>query len=158
MELSNRILVPYDGSEHSNKAVRQTIEYAKSLSKDAEIILMYVVPEIHLPPSYDYGMQISYVKSTKEYRKELYQQMKMHALEMLNRKKDEFKDAGINNVRTRVSIGNPIEKILDLASGEKVDLIVIGSIGLSGISKLKALGSVSRSVSEKAKCPVLIVR
>lgn len=156
--MSNRILVPYDGSEYSNKAVRQTIKYAKSLSKDAEIILMYVVPDIHLPPSYDYGMKISYVKSTKEYRKELYQQMKMRALEMLDRKKDEFKDAAINNVRTRVSMGNPIEKILDLASVEKVDLIVIGSIGLSGVSKLKALGSVSRSVSERAKCPVLIVR
>ncbi len=39
--------------------------------------------------------------------------MKMRALEMLNRKKDEFKDAGINNVRPQVSIGNPIEKILD---------------------------------------------
>lgn len=156
--MSNRILVPYDGSEYSTKAVRQTIKYAKSLSKDAEIILMYVVPDIHLPPSYDYGMKISYVKSTKEYRKELYQQMKMRALEMLDRKKDEFKDAAINNVRTRVSMGNPIEKILDLASVEKVDLIVIGSIGLSGVSKLKALGSVSRSVSERAKCPVLIVR
>lgn len=156
--MSNRILVPYDGSEYSNKAVRQTIKYAKSLSNDAEIILMYVVPDIHLPPSYDYGMKISYVKSTKEYRKELYQQMKMRALEMLDRKKDEFKDAAINNVRTRVSMGNPIEKILDLASVEKVDLIVIGSIGLSGVSKLKALGSVSRSVSERAKCPVLIVR
>lgn len=156
--MSSRILVPYDGSEYSNKAVRQTIEYAQSLSKEAEIILMYVVPEIHLPPSYDYGMKISYVKSTKEYRKELYQQMKMRALEMLDRKKDEFKDAAINNVRTRVSMGNPIEKILDLASAEKVDLIVIGSIGLSGISKLRALGSVSRSVSERAKCPVLIVR
>jgi nucleotide-binding universal stress UspA family protein len=156
--LSNRILVPYDGSEYSNKAVRQIIKYAKSLSKDAEIILMYVVPDIHLPPSYDYGMKISYVKSTKEYRKELYQQMKMRALEMLDRKKDEFKDAAINNVRTRVSMGNPIEKILDLASVEKVDLIVIGSIGLSGVSKLKSLGSVSRSVSERAKCPVLIVR
>lgn len=156
--MSSRILVPYDGSEYSNKAVRQTIKYAKSLSKDAEIILMYVVPDIHLPPSYDYGMKISYVKSTKEYRKELYQQMKMRALEMLDRKKDEFKDAAINNVRTRVSMGNPIEKILDLASVEKVDLIVIGSIGLSGVSKLKALGSVSRSVSERAKCPVLIVR
>ena len=155
--MSNRILVPYDGSEYSNKAVRQTIEYAKSLSKDAEIILMYVVPEIHLPPSYDYGMRISYVKSTKEYLKELYQQMKMRALEMLNRKKAEFKDAAINNVTTRVSIGNPAEQILDLASAEKVDLIVIGSLGLSGISKLKALGSTSRSVSERAKCPVLIV-
>ena len=157
-ELSVKILVPYDGSEYSNRAVRQTVDYAKLLSKDAEIILMYALPKIHFPPSYDYGMRISYVKSTKEYQKELYQEMKMRASEMLNQKKDEFKFAGIKNVTTRVSIGNPIEKILNLASAEKVDLIVIGSVGLSGISKLKALGSVSRSVSERARCPVLIVR
>ena len=153
-----RILVPYDGSEYSNKAVRQTLDYAKLLSMDTQIILMYALPKIHFPPSFDYGMQVSRMKSTKEYRKELYQEMKMRASEMLNRKKEEFNLAGIENVTTRVSIGNPIEEILTLASAEKVELIVIGSVGLSGVSKLKALGSVSRSVSERAKCPVLIVR
>jgi nucleotide-binding universal stress UspA family protein len=76
---------------------------------------------------------------------------------MLNIKKDEFKDAGINNVESRVSIGNPVKLILALASTEKVNLIVIGSVGLSGMARLKAVGSVSRGVSERAKCPVLIV-
>lgn len=156
--MSIKILVPYDGSEYSNRAVRQTVEYAKLHSKDAEIILMYVLPKIHFPPGYDYGMRISYVKSTREYQKELYQEMKTRASEMLNRKKDEFNYAGIDNVTTRLFIGNPVEKILNLASAEKVDLIVVGSVGLSGISRLKALGSVSRGVSERAKCPVLIVR
>jgi len=40
----------------------------------------------------------------------------------------------------------------------KVDIIVIGSVGLTGIKKLKALGSVSRKVSELSDCPVLIIR
>jgi nucleotide-binding universal stress UspA family protein len=81
----------------------------------------------------------------------------MHALDMLNIKKEEFKDAGINNVESKVSIGNPVKLILALASTEEVNLIVIGSVGLSGMARLKALGSVSRAVSERAKCPVLIV-
>jgi nucleotide-binding universal stress UspA family protein len=156
--LDTRILVPYDGSAFSDKAVRQTIQYAKSLSKDSEIILLYVVPEIQLPPSYEYGMRISYVKSSKEYRKEVYQQLRRRGLEMLERKKDEFKEAGLSNVGTRVSVGNTVKEILELASAEKVGLIVIGSQGLGGISKLKAIGSVSRSVSERAPCPVLIAR
>jgi nucleotide-binding universal stress UspA family protein len=155
--LGTRILVPYDGSESSDKAVLYTIQYAKSLSKDAEIILMYVVPEIQLPPSYEYGMRISYVKSSKEYRKEVYQQLRNRGLDMLERKRDEFKEAGLRNVGTRVSVGNTAKEIIGLASAEKVGLIVIGSQGLGGISKLKALGSVSRSVSERAKCPVLVV-
>lgn len=53
--------------------------------------------------------------------------------------------------------GYPPEKIIELANNEKVDLIVIGNIDLSGLSKVKALGSVSRNVSEKASCPVPIV-
>jgi nucleotide-binding universal stress UspA family protein len=52
---------------------------------------------------------------------------------------------------------NPPEKIVEFANNEKVDLIVIGNVGLSGLSKVKALGSISRSVSERASCPVLIV-
>jgi nucleotide-binding universal stress UspA family protein len=43
------------------------------------------------------------------------------------------------------------------ANEEKSDLIIIGSIGLGGVSKIKALGSVSRAVSERAKCSVMIV-
>jgi nucleotide-binding universal stress UspA family protein len=53
--------------------------------------------------------------------------------------------------------GYPAEKIIEFANNEKVDLIVIGSVGLSRLLKVKALGSVSRSASERASCAVLIV-
>jgi nucleotide-binding universal stress UspA family protein len=122
-----------------------------------EVTLLYVVSEVHLPPSYSYGMHLPDVKSTKEYLKELYQKMKSDASEVLNRKKEEFVDAGVNDVRTRVSIGNTVEQILAMATAEKADLIIIGSIGRSGIARLKTLGSVSRSISERATCPVMIV-
>ena len=154
--LSARILVPYDGSKWSDKAVRQAIEHAKLL-KDAEVILFYVVPDVHPPPSFSYGMYIANVKSTKEYLKELYQKMKSDASQMLNKKKQEFTDGGVNNMRTKVSVGNPVKQILAMATTEKVELIIIGSIGRSGIARLKNLGSVSRSVSERASCPVMIV-
>ena len=62
-----------------------------------------------MPPSYDYGMRISYVKSAYEYRKEIYQQLKMVALEMLDRKKDRFKGARINKVVTQVTNGNVVK-------------------------------------------------
>jgi nucleotide-binding universal stress UspA family protein len=47
---------------------------------------------------------------------------------------------------------------MEMAIEENVDLIVMGNVGLSRFSKLKALGSVSRNVSERAKCPVMLVR
>jgi nucleotide-binding universal stress UspA family protein len=54
--------------------------------------------------------------------------------------------------------GDIAGKILDFSKRKKITLIVIGSQGLHGFGKLKTLGSVSRRVSENAKCPVLIVR
>ena len=60
-------------------------------------------------------------------------------------------------VKTRVEVGSPSDRILAVAEEEDVDLVVMGNIGLSGFSKLMAIGSMSRTVSEKAKCPVLIV-
>lgn len=53
--------------------------------------------------------------------------------------------------KTRVLLGQPVEKIIEYADEEKVDMIVIGSIGLSGISRLKPLGSVSRGIVERAR-------
>jgi nucleotide-binding universal stress UspA family protein len=60
-------------------------------------------------------------------------------------------------IRTKLLTGHISNTIIDFAAKEKVDLIVIGNVGRSGISKIKTLGSVSRSVSEKAPCPVMII-
>jgi nucleotide-binding universal stress UspA family protein len=76
---------------------------------------------------------------------------------MLAEKKHDVESSGMV-VKTRVEVGYPAERILAAAEEEDADLIVIGNVGLSGFSKLKAIGSVSRVVSEKAKCPVLIVK
>jgi nucleotide-binding universal stress UspA family protein len=63
----------------------------------------------------------------------------------------------LDELMGEIDNGYPPEKIIEFAKNEQVDLIVIGSVGLSELSKVKALGSVSRSVSERAICPVLIV-
>ena len=53
--------------------------------------------------------------------------------------------------------GNPAEKILDFANEHDIDMIVVGSLGKSGIERF-AMGSVSEKVVRHAKVPVLIVR
>ncbi len=49
------------------------------------------------------------------------------------------------------------EQILKFASDNKIELIIVGSQRLSKISRIKALGSVSRKISENADCPVMII-
>jgi nucleotide-binding universal stress UspA family protein len=53
--------------------------------------------------------------------------------------------------------GNISDTIIEFARKEKVDLIVIGNVGRAGVSKIRTLGSVSRSVGERAPCPVMII-
>ena len=63
------------------------------------------------------------------------------------------------SIKTAVEHGKPADKILEYASKEGMDLIIIGNVGAgTKLSKIiKNIGSVSRTVSEKATCPVMIV-
>ncbi|MEK6234175.1 MAG: universal stress protein [Planctomycetales bacterium] len=53
--------------------------------------------------------------------------------------------------------GHPAEAVLECAKREKVDLIVIGTHGRSGLSKL-LLGSVAERIFRNAPCAVLTVK
>lgn len=53
--------------------------------------------------------------------------------------------------------GDPAEKILDFADKHNIDMIVVGSLGKSGIERF-ALGSVSEKIVRHANVPVLVVR
>lgn len=57
-----------------------------------------------------------------------------------------------------IIFGNSSNEIIKISKNRKVDLIVIGSKGLSWVAKLKGLGSVSRNVSENTSCPITIIR
>jgi nucleotide-binding universal stress UspA family protein len=71
-----------------------------------------------------------------------------------------MKECEKNNVKVSYKIleGDSASTIIEAADQKKVDLVIMGSVGLTGIKKLKALGSVSRKVSENVSCPILIVR
>jgi nucleotide-binding universal stress UspA family protein len=170
----HKILVPYDGSAASNKALSSTFEIAK-MSEELErvrkrggvisVIVLHVIQEIPVPPNYIGSPLMRLSEKTgesitiREYLKEVYQDMRASAVKMLDQKIREHKINEENmKVRPKVTFGLPADKIMEMATEENVDLIVIGTIGLKGISKIKALGSVARNISERAKCPVMLVR
>jgi nucleotide-binding universal stress UspA family protein len=69
--------------------------------------------------------------------------------------KESFKN--IPKLQTRVEVGVPAEKILELAGKEKVDLIIMGVHGRKGLDRA-IFGSVADKVVQSAPCPVLTVR
>jgi nucleotide-binding universal stress UspA family protein len=54
-------------------------------------------------------------------------------------------------------MGVPEEAIVRLAEEEEVDMIVLGSHGRTGITRL-LLGSVAEAIVRKAHCPVLVYK
>jgi universal stress protein A len=74
----------------------------------------------------------------------------------LNELLSEEKDKGIN-ARKVVVVGQPAETIIEQAEIHDVDLIIIGSHGRAGLTRL-LMGSVAEAVLRKAPCPVLIIK
>ena len=153
-----RILVPHDGSKPSDKAIDTAIEFAK-MSKDSHIILLHVIPEMQIQLVFERPIRsrkTGETTTTTGYFQELYEEIKSSALKMLESRKLKCQTAGIS-AETRSIVGYPSDVIIKHAEKDNVDLIVMGTTGLRGISKIKALGSVARHVSEEARCPVLLV-
>jgi nucleotide-binding universal stress UspA family protein len=78
------------------------------------------------------------------------------AKELLLRAQTQAKEAGVI-ADTESRAGGPVEEIVDAALRHGCDLIVIGSHGRSGLSRL-VLGSVAEGVTRTAQSPTLIVR
>lgn len=68
--------------------------------------------------------------------------MKNEVTKILDEKKHEFEQIGLKKFKTDVVQGRPVDKILEYAESNGVELIIMGSTGLSGVAKLRALGSV----------------
>jgi nucleotide-binding universal stress UspA family protein len=154
-----KILVPYDGSEPSDKALDHAVHIAK-MSGKSEVILLYVIAEF---PTYHFierparSIKTGEKTTVSQYLKEVYELMEESANDVLDKKKEDIKKTTGLEIGTKLLTGHISNSIIDFAAKEKVDLIVIGHVGRSGMSKIRSLGSVSRSVSERAPCPVMII-
>jgi len=148
-----KILVPYDGSSFSKNALSEALEMAKVFNSK-----IYVLSVIEVASDIPPGVLNEVVnKKLNKLKHELSLPKKFSTPTKLQNQIDECAKHGVE-VKVEILMGRATDSILKFANKTKTDLIVIGSQGLHGIKKLTALGSVSRRVSEEAKCPVMIIR
>lgn len=145
------ILVPYDNSAPSQNALRVALDIAKT--NDATVHLLYVIHEVILP---NYFGREQLKKTMKEYEKEIYADLKKNALNLLQAQKQKNEASGVST-KIGTAYGNTSKEILQAIKRNRIDLVVIGTTSRKGISKIRALGSVARKISEEAPCPVLLV-
>ncbi|CAE6487779.1 universal stress protein [Candidatus Nitrosotenuis uzonensis] len=145
------ILVPYDNSTPSQNALKIASDIARS--NNATVHLLYVIQEVMLP---NYFGRTQLNKTMKEYEKEIYNDLKAQALSLLQEQKQKNETLGIST-KIGTAYGNTSKQILESIKKNKIDLVVIGTTSRKGISKIRALGSVARKISEESPCPVLLV-
>ena len=140
-----KVLVPIDFSDYSKSSLRYAVNFAKKF--DAEIYLIYVVEPVIYPPDFSMG-QIAIPSVNNEWDERAREELKKLA-------KTEIPD-GVK-VKTILKNGKPFMEIIDTASEENIDLIIIATHGHSGVEHI-LFGSTAEKVVRKAPCPVLTLR
>ena len=152
----NKILVPFDASELSIKAVEQAIELSRE--NQAQIFILHVIREIPLSTRFSRIELRNQEVVISPYSKKVYDELREDMNITLEEQKKKYSRYKIF-INTEIRIGDPAEVIVDFAKQNSIDLVVMGSIGLKGFSgMIKKLGSVARQVAEEVTCPVLIIR
>lgn len=136
-----KILVPTDGSEYTKPAIKQAVELAKLTG--GEITALYVLDQTVLT---NMPMDTAVMNVYKTLEKE--------GQEAVNFVLNEAKEAGVP-VTVAVKEGTPVKVILE--ESPNYDVIVMGTLGRTGMSKL-LMGSVAERVVRAASCPVMVVR
>ena len=152
--MTSKILLPHDGTEISDKALDKAKEFARVFN--AELYILHVIEHIPIPPSLILGNDRQWIA---ESRRSIAKKLKEGWLKMAKEKINPFLEKENIKFNTIVLTDEqPVsEQILKFATDKKVNLIIVGNQRLNKISKIKALGSVSRKISENADCPVMII-
>jgi nucleotide-binding universal stress UspA family protein len=135
-------MIATDGSKPVRKAIETGIDIAKL--SGAKIYTVYViVPTTH--SARDFGWEKA---SMEHFRKE--------GEKATGFVEDAAKAADVE-VESLLLEGQPAEKIIEFAEQNDIEMIVMGTLGKTGLDRF-LLGSVAENVVRHSKIPVLVVR
>lgn len=142
-EFYRNIVIATDGSENSQRAVSYGIEIAKL--SGATVHALYVVDTTSFSSiPMDAGWEAMYETLRREGEKAI-SEVKKHG------------EASGVEVREILLEGHPSNEIIDFAENNNADLIVVGTLGKTGLDRF-LMGSVAEKIVRGSKVPVLVVR
>lgn len=171
-----KILVAVDGSGHARRAVEVAADIGGKYG--AELLLLHVVANGKVPAGLAHMLEVEHMTEaehprppnvanlpggiavaergtdSREHEEQMKEQIAQKTLaeaERLAKSKD------VSAVSCVAEHGDPVERILDCAAREDVDLIIMGTRGLSDLKGL-LMGSVSHKVCQLSKCTCITVK
>ena len=141
-EFYRNIVIATDGSENTQKAISYGIEIAKL--SGATVHALYVVDTSSFSSiPMDAGWE------------SMYEILKKEGEKAVSEVKKQGGTVGVD-VREVLEEGHPSSSILEFAENNNVDLIVMGTLGKTGLDRF-LLGSVAEKVVRSSKIPVMVV-
>ena len=137
-----KILVSFDGSEGSRKALRAAVEMSAIFKSELHSICV----EVDLP---HYVATIGEIAEVKLQKDAYFQKLNEEAEDLAD-------EAGIN-LTTHITAGHAVDSIVDLATDGGFDLVIVGFTGHSRIFE-RIWGGTSRNIARFSPCAVLIVK
>lgn len=144
MEPLSKILIPIDFSEDSERAIELALRVATRGHTTIELL--------HIVEKQVYAPDLSLTEPVVPIVEQV-QERALGALERLAKRTI----PGDMARSLRVEIGHASKTIVEIADEEGADLIVMGTLGLTGVRHL-LVGSTTEKVIRHADCPVLTVR
>ncbi len=139
------ILVPVDGSQHSVKAFNAALDLAKKYGAKISLLTCFEKENI------------SAWCINKEMHRKIIKDAEKFAMGFISKLEKRAKDESVSLSVHVIETKSVSKQIINFATSEKIDLIVMGSHGRTGFDQF-VLGSVSNAVCHSAKCPVLIIK
>lgn len=150
-----KILVAFDGSEAAKHALDHAVSIADKWK--SELVILSVVPRVMMPVFPDEGFgaaPITAAQDMSEYQEKMKEIYASSLREVEEDIRETFPDLVVT---TKLMEGRPSSTIVEEAEEDQIDLIVIGSRGIGGITGW-ILGSTSRRVVESCTKPILVVK
>ena len=143
-----RILVAFDGSNDSQKAIGLACSLSLKFGSELTVVHVFSSPSIGYGATS--GMPIPDYKTLEDAKKAAAKGVLSKGLQLAAQE-------GVEAKGELIEAPSVVEALVEFAATKKADLIVTGTRGMTGFKKL-ILGSVSSGLVNHAHCPVLIAR
>ena len=141
--LYRNIVIATDGSENSQRAISCGVEIAKLSGATVHALYVVDTPSI-ISETWTAGKEMVHELIIREGKK------------VLSKVKKIIEDSGVE-VKEVLLEGYPSEEIINFAENNNMDLIVMGTLGKTGLERF-LVGSVAENVVRNSKVPVMVIR
>ena len=157
-----KIMIATDGSDCSMLAANKGIELARL--SGGTVYAVYVVSTAYLfsmdgiypSMSGDYSSSMGVNPNWESMYEVMYDALKKQGQQAVNYVKGLGERKGIN-VESVLLEGHPADELIRYAEEEKMDIVIMGTLGKTGLDRL-LLGSVAGNMVRHSKVPVMVVR